>query len=198
MKIYIKYNKFLDPIFIAHIKSHEKWKDWTPPSPEKVREKVILYRTEWKKYEKKISDAVYEILGLSFKRNRIDVHIVSGCLRSFSNPIVIKSSFTPEEFISVLTHELLHVLFGDNRKEYLKIYDYLKIYSDDENVINHIMIDPFLKYLFIDVLDKHTMMEQEIVKSKKHSTDTYTRAWEIVDRVGYKELINKIKKRATQ
>lgn len=42
-EIIIKYNRFLDPIFIAYIKSQEQWKDWVIPKKEDVLEQVKKY-----------------------------------------------------------------------------------------------------------------------------------------------------------
>ncbi len=110
-KILIEYNRFLDPIFIAFIQSQPQWKDWKPAPLEEVLEKVEEYKNEWEKYGPKILNALCEVTSLSFNREVIDVYIVSGNPRQFSNPVVIKSGFSPSEFVDVLTHELIHRLF---------------------------------------------------------------------------------------
>ena len=112
--IRIKYNRFLDPIFKAYIKSNPKWKDWVEPTETEAKERVKKYKEEWAKYENKILDGICKSLGLNFSQNIIDVRIVSGNDRQFSNPVVIKSGFEPDEFIESLSHELIHRLFSNN------------------------------------------------------------------------------------
>ena len=88
-KIIIKYNRFLDPIFIGYIKSLPQWKDWQIPSQEKIVERVKKYRERWKECEERFLLGLCEITNLEFYRNVIDVHIVSGNPRQFSRPIII-------------------------------------------------------------------------------------------------------------
>lgn len=197
-KINIKYNQTLDPIFLAHFKSFEKWKDASIPSKEKVIEHTKLYKIAWGKYEKIISDAIYEVLGLNFKRNIIDVNIVSRSVQPIANPVVISSGLSMAEFVFCLAHELMHVLYRDNEKEYQNIFKYLSQYSEEIGVVNHVMIYPFLKYIFSDVLNEPQELEHEINKGKEHKIDIYTKTWVIIEKVGYKTLMQQIKERATQ
>lgn len=199
-KIRIKYNRFLDPIFIFYCKNNPElkkqgWNDWIPPEKEKVLERVKKYKEEWSKYENRIIYEMCNILGLNFERNIIDVHIVSGNSRQFSNPIVIKSGFEPDEFVDVLTHELLHVLFQDNIDIFpTQILD--EMFPDESKTTkNHIITHAVLKFLYLDILKDRGRLERNIFNSKRHSSFDYTRAWEIVEEKGYREIINDLKKR---
>lgn len=194
-KIRIKYNRFLDPIFKAYIKSIPRWKDWVEPTEAEVKERVKKYKEEWVKYEHIIIPQICAILNLDFKRNIIDAHIVSGNPRQFSDPIVIKSSFSPDEFVDVLIHELLHVLFQDN----IDIFP-VSILEDifpgeSKTTKNHIITYATLKFLYLDVLRDNSRLERNILNSKKHSTSDYIRAWNIVDNKGYMEIITDFKKK---
>ncbi|MBU6431035.1 MAG: hypothetical protein KGJ58_00090 [Patescibacteria group bacterium] len=199
-KIRIKYNRFLDPIFTFYCKNNPElkkqgWNDWIPPEKEKVLERVKNYNEEWIKYENKILSKICEILGLNFERNIIDVHIVSGNPRQFSNPIIIKSGFSPDEFVDVLTHELLHVLFQDNIDIFpIKILN--EMFQDESKTTkNHIITHAVLKFLYLDILKDRERLERNILNSKKHNSSDYTRAWEIVEEKGYREVIDDLKKR---
>ena len=199
-KIRIKYNRFLDPIFTFYCKNNPElkergWNDWIPPEKEKILERVKNYKEEWTKYENIILSKICNLLSLNFKRNIIDAHIVSGNSRQFSDPIVIKSGFSPDEFVDVLTHELLHVLFQDNIDIFpTKILD--EMFPDESKTAkNHIITHAVLKFLYIDTLKESNRLERNILNSKKHSSSDYTRAWEIVEEKGYRELVADLKKR---
>ena len=190
-KIIIKYNRFLDPIFIGYIKSLPQWKDWQVPSSEEVLRRIEEYKKEWKKNEKIILNALCEITDLEFFRNVIDVYIVSGNPRQFSNPIVIKSGFEPLEFVITLTHELVHKLFSDNNKivpELLSLFP-----KETPTTANHVVIHAILKYLYLDVLNNEKLFQKNITMSKGHSTNDYQRAWIIVEEKGYKNIIKTFK-----
>ncbi|MEK9182300.1 MAG: hypothetical protein AAB781_01775 [Patescibacteria group bacterium] len=193
-KIRIKYNRFLDPIFKAYIKSNPKWKDWVEPTETEVKERVKKYKEEWTKYEKKILEGICEVLNLNFSQNIIDVHIVSGNDRQFSNPIVIKSGFELDEFIESITHELIHRLFSDNIQNVVAGKIFLEMFPNENELIrNHIITHSVLKFIYLDLLKDKEKLEINIEKSSKSSFPEYKRAWEIVEEMGYKELIAEFK-----
>jgi hypothetical protein len=143
--INIHWNKYLDPVFIAYIRSYEKYQDWVVPSDEATEAKTKAFVEIWAKDGKKILTAMQHVTGLSFARNRIDISIVKGNPRSHSNPIVIRSGWTPEEFLEVLTHELIHNLVADNEaicqhnwKPWTQIVE--KYGSEPKLVKNHILV----------------------------------------------------------
>lgn len=192
-KFIIKYNRFLDPIFISYIQSDPKWKNWIVPSREIVLKRAQNYKKEWAKYEEKIIRNLCSITGLKFNRNVIDVYIVSGNPRQFSNPIIIKSGFPPDEFVDVLTHELIHKLFQDNIDIFpVKILTEM-FPKESQTTKNHIFTHAILKYIYLDVLKDKKRLEKNIIKSKNHGTNDYMRAWKIVERTGYKKLIKELK-----
>lgn len=193
-KIRIKYNRFLDPIFKAYIKSNPKWKDWAEPTEAEVKDRVKKYKEEWVKYEKKIFEGICDMLGLNFSQNIIDVHIVSGNDRQFSNPVVIKSGFEPDEFIESLSHELIHRLFSDNVQNVVAGKIFLEMFPDENELTrNHIITHAILKFIYLDILKDKEKLEKNIARSSKSSFSEYKRAWEIVDKRGYKELIAEFK-----
>ncbi|MBU6431522.1 hypothetical protein KGQ29_04070, partial [Patescibacteria group bacterium] len=152
-KIRIKYNKFLDPIFKTYIKSNPKWKDWVEPTEAEVKDRVKKYKKEWVKYEKKILEGICELLDLNFSQNIIDVHIVSGNDRQFSNPVVIKSGFKLDEFIESLIHELIHRLFSDNVQNVIAGKIFLEMFPDENELTrNHIITHAVLKFIYLDFL----------------------------------------------
>ena len=192
-KIIIEYNRFLDPIFINYVQSSPRWKNWPIPSKETVLKKIRDYKKEWIKYEKKILYSLYSITGLNFNRDTIEVYIVSVNPRQFSNPIIIKSGFSPDEFVDVLTHELIHRLLVINKIKKKTIIDN-KYSNEPEIVKSHTIVHALLKYIYLDILKDKKRLEKNILRSKNHVTNEYMRAWEIVKKENYIKLIKKFKK----
>ncbi|MBI2099996.1 MAG: hypothetical protein HYT48_01500 [Candidatus Vogelbacteria bacterium] len=199
-KIVIEYNRFLDPIFTFYCQNAPEWKargwnDWKPPTLEVIKERIKCYKEEWKKNEDKIIMSMCEVLGLFFHRNVIDVHIVSGNPRQFSWPIVIKSGFSPAEFVDTLAHELIHVLMTDNHDKIKWPREILEHFTHETKLTtNHIVVHATLKYIFLDVLNDEAKLKANLERSKKHSAPDYARAWEIVEEVGYKEVLERFRK----
>lgn len=199
-KIRIRYNRLLDPIFIFYCKNNPElknagWNDWTPPSKEEVLKRVENYKIEWEKHENDILNGLCDITKLNFKKNIMDVHIVSGNPRQFSRPIIIKSGYMTDEFINVLIHEFIHELFSQNIDIVYK--DIFKDMFPNESRLtqNHVIAHAILKYIYLDVLKNEIHMKKNLEISKAHSTNDYARAWEIVEKRGYKELITEFKER---
>ena len=199
-KIIIKYGKLLDPIFIFYCQNNPDlkargWNDWAPPTQEDVLKRIEDYKKEWSKYEAKILKGICAVLGLEFRRNAIDVYIVSGNPRQLSAPIVIKSSFGPGEFVDSLTHELIHTLFGDNgRIVPISIWDEM-FPGETKSVKSHVVVHAVLKYIYLDILKDEKRLKRNVESSKKHDTNDYFRAWEIVEKEGYVEIIKKLKRK---
>jgi len=181
--ITIKYNRFLDPIFIAYIQAQEKWKDWTPPSKEDVLNKIKIYNEEWKKYEDIVLNFFKNCYHLEFQQNLIEVYVVSGNPRPFSNPLVLKSGYSPQEFINILTHELTHKLFTQNKVGRLEKYN-----NESELTQNHIVLFAGLKDLYLNVLKEPERLIIDLESAKNHSTPDYSKAWEIVLRDTYADI----------
>lgn len=197
-KIIIKYGKLLDPIFIFYCKNNPDlkargWNDWIPPTQEEIFKRIEDYKKEWSKYETKILKSICAVFNLRFKRNMIDVYIVSGNPRQLSAPIIIKSGFSPNEFVDSLSHELIHKLFEDNGKRIpMSIFD--EMFPGETNAVkNHVVVHSALKYIYLNILKDDERLERNINSSKKHTTSDYLRAWEIVEKEGYVEIIKKFK-----
>lgn len=148
--------------------------------------RVKNYKSEWAKF------GLCNITELKFNRDVIDVYIVSVNPRQFSNPIIIKSGFEPDEFIDTLTHELIHRLLVLNKIKKTAIVN--KQYMDESATTqNHILVHALLQYIYLDILKDSVRLEKNILRSKNHNTNDYSRAWETVEKEGYKKIINEFK-----
>ncbi|KKQ21266.1 MAG: hypothetical protein US33_C0006G0016 [Parcubacteria group bacterium GW2011_GWC1_36_9] len=197
-KIIIKYNRFLDPIFVFYCKNNPElqkrgWNDWMPPQKKEIANRIKNYRIEWAKQEDKILQGICKILDLDFKRNIIDVHIVSGNPRDFSEPLIMKGGYTPEDFVDTLSHELIHILLQDN-VEKIPITILSKMFPKESNLTkNHIITYATLKYIYLEIFKDESKLNKNIKKSLKSSLPDYSRAWKIVEEKGYGQLIIEFK-----
>jgi hypothetical protein len=114
-RIDIHFSHYLNGIFEAYVKSIPAYKDWVAPPVEAIESKAEIFKKTWQENGQRILTGICESTGLSFRRNYVPVYVVCGNTRTYSDPIVIKSRFTTEEFIENLTHELIHCLFVDNK-----------------------------------------------------------------------------------
>lgn len=193
-KLNIKYSKALDLIVLDYVKNIPKYKDWVPPTKEEVLEKVKEFNEVWNKNSNKILKAICKSLNLYFPQNIIDVYIVSGIPRCFSDPIVIKSRFTPEEFIDTLCHELIHKLLGQNKKNVKKKIVQGFAPEESETTKNHVLIYAVLKHIYLDILKEPSRLDGNIKTSSEHFNDDYTKAWKIVDETGYNKILSEFRK----
>ncbi len=160
-------------------------------SPEECEEIAQKYREFWKPYEKEVMKAMYDVIGLEYHANVIDVY-VAPWFYAFSDPLVIGVIFdTQEKLVTNLTHELLHRLFMDNRShaDVKNLEEWERLFGKREFVtLVHIPVYAMMHAIFIDQLKKPEMLDNE-----KRETKEYKDAWEYVEKHGYKEIIEKLK-----
>lgn len=194
-KIIIRYNRFLDPIFIEWVKGQEKFKEASIPSQKDVFKRIKNYRDLWDKYGSLILKNMIKITGLTFKRNQIDIHVVSVNPRSFSFPIIIKSRHDDVSFINTITHELIHCLFSDNSEKVNKHIPWDKEIIGQDIGNDHVIVHAILKYIYLDVLKSPKNLKENILLSEFPGNEGYAIAWKIVEDIPYKEIIREFKRR---
>lgn len=192
-KITIKYNRFLDPIFIGWIKSQEIYKDWKVPEKSIVLENIKNYNVLWDKYGVKILEAITTITDLSFSRTLIPVYIVSGNPRGFSDPVILKSGYDDIDFVNYLSHELIHCLFVDNYKIVNDAIPY-KAPGLNTTAEDHVYLHAILKFIYLDVLNEPERLTKNISNSSLFKGG-YELAWDVVEKNNYRELINEFKRK---
>ncbi|MCK4918515.1 MAG: hypothetical protein KAS02_01900 [Candidatus Pacebacteria bacterium] len=193
-EIKIFYSRLIDPFFVGYNKHYlnNDWDKWVPPTQEEILIKTKKLREEWGQYEEKILTAICNVTELKFKRNIIDVHIVSGSPRDMSNPLIISAHNSIENFINTLTHELIHKLFSDNK---INKNIFMNMFPSETKITqNHIMLHAILKHVYIDILKNESKLKDNLEKSRKHPNNDYLKAWEIVEEKGYLNLIEEFKK----
>jgi hypothetical protein len=188
--ISIAYNRFLDPIFIAWIRSQDRYTDWKQPSRDSVLRHVKKYNQIWDTHGTKILRSLEKCTGMKFHRTLIPVYVVSGNPRAFSDPLVITSRYDGSDFLDTLTHELIHCLFVDNgisAQAVRKVFPH-----EDETVSAHIPVYAILEHVFKDVLKIGYDHLQRCDDSKINLA--YKNSIRIVRSRGYKAILKTIKK----
>jgi hypothetical protein len=155
--INIHYSSYLDEIFKAWIYFDSRYKDWVCPSVDEVKKIAEFFAHVWEERGKGILGGLCKKTGLKFQRNYFSVYVVSGNTRAYSDPIVIKSRFSEEEFLETLTHELIHCLFVDNADS-----DFVKNADKFPNhVVVFALIELFLKGTIYREIDTQNFPENK-------------------------------------
>lgn len=200
-EIIIKYSPQLDQIFLGYTKGYsqhkEKWQVWEPWSREEVEKHIEAYRAEWEKYNIQILKKICDVTGLNFKKNIIPVYIVITSFRNFADPIVIRATETPEKFVAILAHELIHELCpwsedgGVSDSVNFRIIK--EIFPDEDNnvVIAHCFVYAVLETIFKEIPNGEKLWD--ITKEQASSDTHYHRALQIVLEGGSSKVIEKFK-----
>lgn len=188
-RIDIRYAWFLDPVYHLAFEARTRDRKGKYPAPAQIVKQVERYRRAWKRKEMLLLQAMQKVLHMSFSHNWIDVYII-GRGQSISNPVVISSRREPEEFVDVLTHELIHRLLAENREE----VDFLRIVnrrfkSESRSTKIHIAVHAVHYFLYLDVLNAPHRLKRDVeyCKALPHA---YSRSWQIVQEAGYKSIID--------
>jgi hypothetical protein len=197
-KITIKHARFLDPIFTYWVKGTRP--GWKEPTHRVVLNRVKKYQKIWEKHGKRIINAMEKCTGMKFRRDEIRVYIVSGNPRPFSDPVVLTCRYNENEFLDILTHELIHCLFTDNRIPVKEVYAlFPTCLQDDENdkvASAHIPVYAIIEHIFKNVLK----IKYSIVKKYSNSkvNESYKEAAHMVDTFGYKGYLKTIRHELTK
>lgn len=184
-KITIKYGKLIDPFFKDSVEKN--YPDYVFPSIEEVKKKVDMFKEEWDSNGEKLLIAIFDITGLKFTRSHIDVFVVTATPRDMSAPLIIRSRYSPEEFVDMMLHELLHILFGDNK------LGFLKIERESDRTLNHVNVFAVLTKLYKNTCNDEARLHRVRDKAYKGNNVEYKRAWEIVDEMGYEKIIEELR-----
>lgn len=177
---------------------HELWGgDSTLADDEWMASRVASYQQSWKPLENQILSSMTSLLELSFRQNIIDVY-VAPWFSAFSDPLVIGVMKEPDEFIDILTHELIHRLLMDNttvphETELLSEWQNLFGKEHSFGAIVHIPVHAVHKSIYLDTLKDAARLERDIENSKSHDNADYIDAWNYVESQSYKKIIEKLK-----
>ena len=153
---------------------------------EDIREYIKLKEPLWKDYEKRVFDELSGITSLKWKEEKIICYTVGFC-RPFSDPLTIMPFDSDEHFIDTLIHELIHQIFTQNPDKIKGPYNFFKerYHLETTKTFNHIVL-----YAVYFELYKRLFNDGRLEQIKARLSDKdYTRAWEIVEKYGYNNII---------
>lgn len=156
---------------------------------------IERYYDAWRPYEATILKAMCELTGLKFRQNIIDVY-VAPFYNSFSDPLFLATKHESDRIIEVLTHELIHRLLTDNTANH-----YLTSFSDEwRNMFGkehslgtliHIPVHAVMQGIFEEYIKEPARIVRDKEMCEKHAD--YKAAWDYVDSVGYKTIIQQLR-----
>lgn len=192
-EIRIKHGWLLQSAFVKYMMQVPEYKDKKVPSDEKMKD-IIKNRQElWQPVGEKILTAMQEITGLNFYKNIIDVYVVFGWKSAFSDPLTMSIKYEGDDFIDTLTHEILHTLLDDNIQKAFAREWTKEQYPEvtEERATSHIVLHAIHKKIFLDIIKSPERLKKDIDESQ--DSPGYKLAWDIVERDGYENIINRFK-----
>ena len=187
MKLIIKYNGYLDDITKAYCLTIPKYAERAAQTTvmEVVEEKTAEFREVWDRIGNKVIKAIEEKSKRNFPYSIVHVHLVKVIHRTQAESMIFPYNTTADEFASYLIHELCHL------SGYTHTPDFAEKYKNENiSVRQHIIINAMIEYIFRDILTRVDYLEKEKSRGQKHSNDTYTNAWKIVEEEGYKHILD--------
>lgn len=156
----------------------------------------------WKIKEKQVLNSCEEIAGLKWKKGEIPVYIIKrSSIMPISDPLTIPIQFeseeeifplTPERFVDMMVHELIHNLFIQNEKEMGNYFEFIldKYKNEDFDTSIHLLLHSIHKKIFEKHFSK-SRLNEEIEMSSFYPS--YKKSWEIVNKIGADSIIKEFK-----
>ena len=164
-------------------------------SPQKVQSYMKAAEKVWRKYEKIILQELPRIIKLKWKERKIICYVVGDC-RPFSDPLTLPVYKDKGLFVDVLTHELIHQLFSQkgNNEKTKKAWRYIHSKYKNESFLTrvHIPLDAIHWRVYKKVFDEKRL-SRNISRSVPYPD--YKKAWEIVEKDGYENVIEEFNSR---
>lgn len=193
MKIVFKYSWIYDDQFREGYKSLKSRSDYKYPLQKEILKFKDNLENLWQKDGEKISNELSNVTGLKWKEDKITCYIV-GYSMPFSDPLTVPVFKDLDYAFDTLTHELVHQLFIQNDE---KGKDYWKYINSNYkklpfNARIHIPVHAIHEHIFIKLFDKRRLNKEIKIMS---SYKDYKKAWEIVGKEGYKNIIREFRER---
>src|SRR3989344_7105226 len=124
-------------------------------------------------------------MGLKWKEKNIRCYVV-GRNQSFSDPLTVRIQKNKNDFVDLLTHELIHQLQSQNNKITKKWWKYAsKKYEGEPKItLNHVLLLAVHKKILIEIFNKNRFRRNV----KRTAFPDYKRSWKIVEEEGYENI----------
>ncbi|MBD3208312.1 MAG: hypothetical protein GF370_02585 [Candidatus Nealsonbacteria bacterium] len=158
------------------------------PPKKRILDFVEKAEKEWRKDEKRVFSKISNLLELPWREEHIYCYVVGRC-RPFPFPLTVPFFEEVRDFTDVLTHELIHRFFvpEETKKKVRKAWKYSnKKYKRETRVTRmHILVYAIHSAIYLDLFG-----EERIQRNiKRAHRPGYKRAWEIVQKEGYEQII---------
>ena len=150
----------------------------------------------WKRDEKDILREISKVTGLNWEEKHIYCYLIEKGT-SFCPPLTMPMIKDKVLFMDLLTHELVHGIFNfppDNFKKSKKAWDYInkKYRKESRKTRIHILVHAVHNYILNKLYDKKRLKKNIQFLS---SQIDYKRAWDIVQKEGYQNILREMRKR---
>lgn len=183
----------------------ENWKKWIKVYKNRKIDRNLSIQYIWKyikaikklwgRKEKRILQELSKVSGLKWKSRSIYCYVVSNCV-PFSDPLTLHIYNKKDQFIDTLIHELIHELFTqhDNIEKSKGAWNYIyKKYNNESHTTKiHIPLHAIHSYIYLKFFGKKRLKRD--IEEISFLPD-YKKSWKIVQRDGYKNIINEFRKR---
>lgn len=193
-RVIFKYSWIYDQIWKEVLLGKKNKKNY-PPS-RKVLNYIKKVEKLWRKEEKKVLQELAKITYLEWKTESITCYIVGRC-KPFFDPLTMPIyEKYPDYFIDVLIHELIHNLFiqEGNYEKFKKSWQYFhqKYKNVSLNTRIHIALHAIHSHIYYKFFN-----EKRLKRDIKFISflPNYKKSWQIVQKEGYKNIINEFVKR---
>ena len=196
-KVIFRYSWIYDEVF-KELKGKKRSKY---PSRVKIFNYIEKLEKTWRKNEKEILKEIAKSHGLRWQERFIYCYLTTEGLISFSEPTTLliysKNSFRKIDFvIDILTHELIHRIISpkENWQRCEKAWEYIdrKYKKESFTTKIHIRIHAVHSHIYLKFYGKKRL-ERDIEWMQKYRD--YKRAWGIVQKEGYQNIIKEFRKR---
>ncbi|MEI7512839.1 MAG: hypothetical protein WCK01_05280 [Candidatus Uhrbacteria bacterium] len=164
------------------------------PYPDAKATIDFMHRLEkdWRKNETKIFKAIQRYTGIRWATNTHLCYVVGSGI-PFSDPLTMPvfAPQTPTDYVSdVLCHELIHrnLIEPAFSQKWKRVFSKLKKQypKDTENTLVHVLVHAIHEQIFLSIFSDERLKRDKRIMS---AHPDYRRAWEIVESVGAKMII---------
>ncbi|MCL5404568.1 MAG: hypothetical protein M1125_01860 [Candidatus Marsarchaeota archaeon] len=154
---------------------------------------IPIYTGFWKPHGNRILGTLSEITDIEWREKTIVAYVLDQC-RGYSSPLTIRAGLNEKDFLYTMVHELTHRIFDqkegstDNYNKWLNE----RYPNVDRLVRNHIIVHAVDTALYLKLFTKEELEEQRRLDETKKFGEPYVKAWKIVDKEGYENIISTV------